>query len=165
MKDQNCTIETLAAKAAAYNRGGNHLAGCLYEIRRNLEDILPENFHFTSGSVGYTSNLKDSNVGYYGEALCYVPEYDAYSENRSEWKPVEQEGWDNAGGGYYLHDDFHKWIDIPTRTELKTIAKEMPAFIEALAKHLAEEEEDNQEATVVLMRMLEACKTSEASRE
>ncbi len=162
MNVKNCRVrvETLGAKVAAYNRGGQHMVNCLYEIGRNLESILPERFYYSFAQVGYVSNLKESNIGYYGAALCFVPEYDAHSENRSEWKPVEEDGWEDAGGWYYLHDDFNKVIHQPTRPELKIIAKGIPAFIADLASYLERNAEENEEATEILQKMIEAC-TSE----
>lgn len=157
MKDQKCSIETLAAKVAEYERGGKHMVNCLYEIGRKLTAVLPERFIYSWGHVGYTSSLKDSNVGFYGEALCFIADIGEDTSNCEYWYPVEPDGWEDAGASYYLHGDFCKTINQPTRDMLKIMAKELPNFIAELANYIENSTKQNEEATEVLAKMLEAC--------
>lgn len=169
MTVKNCRvqIETLAAKVAAYNKGGQHMVGCLYAIAKKLEAVLPDNFHYNWQHVGYTSNLRDSNVGQYGEALCFVSAecMDDPEREHHHWMPIEEDGWKQAGNAYWLHNDFYSGVTQPSRDQLKCMAKEMPSFISGLAKYIEKQTEGNKEATRVLLGMLEACETTEADVE
>jgi hypothetical protein len=163
MNVKNCRvqIETIAVKVAAYNRGGKHMVDCLYKIGRKLTEILPDMYNFQWGHVGYTCNLKDSNVGFYGEAICFVPDIGEDTTICAYWFPVEEQGWEDAGVEYFLHGDFNKVIYQATRSQLKIMAKEIPGFIAALAETLDKDTEENKEATRVLLEMLKACGTTE----
>jgi len=167
MTVKNCRvqIETLAAKVAAYNRGGQHMVDCLYQIGRKLTEILPPNYNFQWSHVGYTCNLKDSNVGFYGEAICFVPDIGEDTTICAYWYPVAEDGWKEAGVEYYLHGDFNKVICQATRSQLKIMATEVPGFIAALAETLEKDTVENKEATRVLLGMLEACETIGAGVE
>ena len=126
----------LAEKAASYKRGGNHLLKAIQEVEEILTSLFGEytQFRFIHECVAYVANVASSNVGDYGEALCYLQDH---GQGHQRQKPMPSQ-WSNAGGGFYLHNDFHVWIDTATRTEVVKVAKNLPAFLKSLADFLEE---------------------------
>lgn len=166
MNVKNCRVqvETVVAKVAAYNRGGQHMVKCLWDIAKKLEAILPDNFHYNWQHVGYTSNLKESNVSEYGPALCFVSAecMDDPEREHHHWMPIEEDGWKEAGNAYWMHNDFYTGVTQPSRNQLKCMAKEMPSFIAGLVNMLHKVTGENEEATEVLLKMLEVSGITEA---
>ena len=138
MKDQ---LLNLAEKAANYKRGGNHLLKALRQVEHILENLLGDysQFRFISTkSVAYLGNLATSNIGVYGSALCFVE-----SRQQDRYKPLPA-SWTEAGSGFYLHNDFHVWIDTATRSEIAKIAANLPDFLQSLAEFLEEKGTQNE---------------------
>jgi len=124
----------LAEKAASYKRGGNHLLKAITEIEEVLTSLFGDysQFRFIHECVAYLENVASSNVGDYGEALCYVEDH---GEGHRVFKPMPSQ-WKFAGGGLYLHGDFHVWINKATRAEVVRVAEGLPAFLKSLADFL-----------------------------
>lgn len=148
------TIELLAEKAAKYNRGGEHMLSKLRDIEQQLQELVPANFRFQHGQVGYSTHYKSSNIGSWDDVLCFVP---THAEHTSEWHPIPDK-WNDAGDSGYMHNDFNTTYEKASRMETKAIAKEIPAFIQELARHFANQNGHFQNATVVLSKMLDAVK-------
>ncbi len=123
----------LAEKAASYKRGGNHLLKAIQGVEDILSNLFGEytQFRFIHKSVAYVGNVTSSNIGDYGPALCYVQERGGHQE----LKPMPSE-WSAAGDGFYLHNDFHAWINKATRSDVVEVAADLPAFLNGLAGFL-----------------------------
>lgn len=123
----------LADKAASYKRGGNHLLKAIQEVEEVLINLFGEytQFRFIYMSLAYVGNVTSSNVGDYGAALCYALERGGHRE----FKPMPST-WASAGDGFYLHNDFHVWINKATRAEVVKVAENLPAFLNSLADFL-----------------------------
>jgi len=123
----------LAEKAASYKRGGNHLLKAINQVEEVLKSLFGDygQFRFIHECVAYVENVASSNVGEYGEALCYVDAREGYTQ----FKPMPSQ-WSAAGGGFYLHNDFHVWIGKATRVEVVKVAEGLPAFLKSLADFL-----------------------------
>lgn len=135
MTDQ---ILNLAEKAANYKRGGNHLLKAIGKVQDALIDLFADysQFRFVDEPVAFLNNLASSNIGAYGPALVYVQPY--HNEiNRERYKPMPP-NWQDAGSGFYLHNDFHVWIDYATRSDIIKAATGLVAFLKSLAAFLDE---------------------------
>lgn len=154
------TIETLAQKAERYKIGGQHMVDTIKKIEMKLDHMLPDRFDFRHGIVAYESNVATSRHEGYGSAICYVEEWGCYDCEEEtcvayNYSLVDKQ-WDEAGAEYCLHGDFHCLVENATRFQVKRVAEEMPAFIEALAAHLSKWCSEMEEATAVLEKMLAA---------
>lgn len=126
-------VLALAEKAASYKRGGNHLLKAINEVEEVLTSLFGDyaQFRFIHERVAYVENVASSKVGDYGEALCYVDAREGYTQ----FKPMPSQ-WSAAGGGFYLHNDFHVWIAKATRAEIVKVAENLPTFLKSLADFL-----------------------------
>ncbi len=126
-------ILDLAEKAASYKRGGNHLLKAISQVEEILKTLFEgyTQFRFIHECVAYVENVASSNIGDYGEALCYVDDREGYQL----FKPMPSQ-WSAAGGGFYLHNDFHVWINKATRVEVVKVAENLSAFLKSLADFL-----------------------------
>ncbi len=150
MTDQ---VLSLAKKAASYKRGGNHLLKAIEEIEEVLTSLFGEytQFRFIHKCVGYVANLANSNVGAYGPALCYAEQH---GEGRARFKPMPSQ-WSDAGSGFYLHNDFHVWIDTATRSEIVRVATNLPDFLRSLADFLEEKGNINTKSAESISKIVE----------
>ncbi len=141
----------LAEKAASYKRGGDHLLQAIKQVDEVLTTVFGEytQFRFIQDSVAYLANLASSNVGNYGEALCYVQDH---GEGHQRFKPMPP-CWSEAGSGFYLHNDLHCWIDCATRVEVVKVAKNLPAFLKALAEFLEEKGALNDKSAIEIQKI------------
>ncbi len=141
MNDQ---ILNLAEKAAGYKRGGNHLLKAINEIEQYLVNLFDNysQFRFIDEPVAFLNNLVNSNIGQYGPALVYV---DAHNNkmSRDRFKPMPPT-WGDAGRGFYLHNDFHIWIDYATRSDIIDVATALVAFLKGLADFLEAKGAENE---------------------
>lgn len=152
----------LAEKAANYKRGGNHLLKAIQEVQEILTSLFGEytQFRFIHESVAYLANLASSNVGHYGEALCYVQDH---GEGHQGFKPMPSE-WSTAGGGFYLHGDFHTWISQATRVEVVKVAENLPAFLNSLAGFLEEKATINGKSATEIQEIASNLRTATKTR-
>lgn len=151
-------ILDLAEKAASYRRGGNHLLKAISQVEEILTSVLSDytQFRFIHESVAYVGNVASSNVGQYGEALCYV---DDRGEGHQRFKPMPP-CWADAGSGFYLHNDFHAWIDTATRAEIVKIAMGLPAFLESLADFLEKKGAINKKSATEIEKIANSLRES-----
>jgi len=128
-------VLNLAEKAASYKRGGNHLLKAINQVEEILKSLFEDygQFRFIHERVAYVENVASSKVGEYGEALCYVDAREGYTQ----FKPMPSQ-WSAAGGGFYLHNDFHVWIAKATRAEIVKVAEGLSDFLKSLADFLDE---------------------------
>ncbi len=123
----------------------------LREIEGQLQAIVPDKFRFDHGAAGYTTHYKSSNIGSWDDVLCFVP---SHAQSAGDWHPIPEE-WSDAGDSGYVHGDFNARYTQASRMEIKAVARDMPAFIQALADHFREQEDDFSEATEALEKMLD----------
>ena len=148
------TLETLVEKSAAYKIGGEHMTEAIIDVERELKAILPDPFKFTFDRITFTMNYTSSNIGDYGSAICYVAAPD-YEYDNPILRPIP-ESWREAGGSFFLHNDFNVPIKNASRQNIKFVARGLPAFIKALCRHLETEHVQMAKATATLRKMLEA---------
>ena len=153
MKERKVTPEKvldLAEKAASYKRGGNHLLKAINEVEKVLIEIFDEygQFRYINEDVAYLGNVASSNVGEYGPALCYVDTREGYTQ----FKPMPST-WADSGGGFYLHNDFHAWINKATRVEVVKVAIGLPDFLLSLAEFLEEKGSINNKSAEVIEKI------------
>ena len=144
-------VLNLAEKAASYKRGGNHLLKAIQEVEEVLTSLFGEysQFRFIHDCTVYMVNLATSNIGTYGEALCYVQDH---GEGHQRFKPMPPQ-WSAAGEGFYLHNDFHCWIDQATRAEIVKVAENLPAFLKALAAFLEDKGAMNDKSAAEIQKI------------
>lgn len=147
----------LAEKAASYKRGGNHLLKAIEQVEQVLTSLFGDygQFRFIHERVAYVGNVASSNVGDYGEALCYVDD----REGHQRFKPMPSK-WSAAGGGFYLHNDFHVWIGKATRVEVVKVAEGLPAFLKSLADFLEKKGAINDKSATEIEKIVDAIRTS-----
>lgn len=146
MKD----LLNLAEKAANYKRGGNHLLHAVKAVEEILESFFEDyvQFRFIHENVAYLNNVASSNVGEYGPALCYTQDCTGHQR----FKPMPPQ-WSSSGGGFYLHNDFHVWIDTATRAEVVKVAENLPAFLNSLADFLEEKGDINDKSAIEIAKI------------
>ncbi len=123
------------------------LADLLYEYTKDLGEIK-----FTYGNVTFSNYGPCSNVGCLHGAFWYTDEYEVMELASTTRTP---------GVGFYLHGDYHAYVSVASRHGRRTVARQLPEFLEKFAEWLSQQVDDADKEVEQLKSLVERIKGAE----
>jgi hypothetical protein len=140
--DKDLTLGQIAQNAADHKKGGQALVDALMEIRAILDVILPSGFVYKFYSMQFGP---DGSFYYLGRDKNLYP--------------LDKE-WHNAGVRFYSLQTENCIGVTANHSMIRSLAAQLPIFLDGLANDLTGQVNDFQKAAVVLARMAGAGKAA-----
>jgi len=155
-------VEELGSRLEQLGRRWNshlsRIADGMDELADRLAELIPAGVvdeHEHEGLV-WDRRGPSSNIGSYGPCFFYASS--SYGQRVEYLISLPKER--KAAGGFYLHGDFHAWVEIGTPQHFRAAAKVAPGFLQSLLQRLEKGGNEAEEAAGVISATLEALRAT-----